>query len=119
MLYKKIEFFIYSLTCREMDMEFKPISWNKPLMRVKARIDTGKDFVNNFNKFITIQKFTGNTIKKTFASFNPNSGKVCYGSHSHKCWSCSPQAKTIQKDTTNFKRYTVRGEIRDNNSCEY
>ena len=97
----------------------QPISWNKPMMLVKARIDTGKDFVNNFNKFVTIRKFTGNTLKNRFTSFNPNSGKVCYGSHRHKCWSCSPQVKQVQKDTTNFKRYTVRGEIKDNNSNDY
>lgn len=101
-----------------MDTEFEPISWNKPLMRVKARIETGKDFVNNFNKFITLQKFTGNTIKKTFTSFNTKTGKVCYGSHKHKCWSCSPQVKQVQKDLTQFKRYAVRGEIR-NNSYDY
>ena len=104
-----------------MDMyyENEPISWNKPLMRVKARLNTGEDFVNNFNKYVTISKFTGNTIKKRFTSFNPNSGKVCYGSHRHKCWSCSPQVKQVQKDVTNFKRYTVGGEIKDNNSHEY
>jgi len=104
-----------------MDMyyENEPISWNKPLMRVKARLNTGKDFVNNFNKYITIHKFTGNTIKNRFTSFNPISGKVCYGSHRHKCWSCSPQEKQVQKDVTNFKRYTVRGEIKDNNSRDY
>jgi hypothetical protein len=107
-----------------MDMYYdnQPISWNKPLMRVKARIDSGKGGLNNFNtfdKFVTIQKFTGNTIKKTFTSFNPNSGKVCYGSHSHKCWSCSAQVKQLQKDVTNFKRYTVGCEIKDNNSNDY
>jgi len=107
-----------------MDMYYdnQPISWNKPLMRVKARLNTGENSVNNFNdinKFITIHKFTGNTIKNRFTSFDPKTGKVCYGSHRHKCWSCSPQVKRVQKDVTNFKRYTVRGEIKDNNSHEY
>ena len=107
-----------------MDMYYdnQPISWNKPLMRVRARIDTGKQVVNNFsdfNKFVTIQKFTSNTIKNRFTSFNPTTGKICYGSHKHRCWSCSPQVKTVQKEATNFKRYTVGCEIKDNNSNEY
>jgi len=100
-----------------MDTDYKPISWNKPLMRVKARIYSEK--IDHTNTFVTLMKHTGNTIKRTFTSFNPDTGKTCYGSHSNKCFGCKIPMKSIQKLQTNFKRHMVGGEIRDNNSHEY
>ena len=102
-----------------MDIDYAPISWNKRLMHIRASIETGNDDVNNFNEFVTLKKFTGNTIKKNYTSFNPNTGKACYGSHNKNCFGCKIPIKTIQKNQTNFKRHIVGGEIKDNNSNDY
>jgi hypothetical protein len=95
-----------------MDTDYTPISWNKPLMRVKARIYPSNTVFDD--KFVTLLKRTGNTIKDKFTSFNPKTGKTCYGSHRHQCWSCSPSVKSTNKRNTYFKRHTVSGEINDN-----
>lgn len=98
------------------DINISPIRWSKRLMNIKAKVYEPKKhggIMWHRDIFVNLKKHTGSTIKKMFNILNLKSGCVTYGSHSHKCFACKKDPKVVQKEQSDFKRYTVKNEIND------
>ena len=99
------------LTEYNAHIDHTPIRWSKRLMYIKARLDDPQQPFQH--KFVTLEKHTGNTLKKTYTSLHPSTGKICHGSHSHKCYACLQDPKRIQQKHSDFKRFNVKKAIAD------
>ena len=78
-----------------------PIRKDKKLLLVRARPDRGNGKANENWK--TIYTTTGNTIKKRWIMFTPDSKKIKYASHSGHCTGCHNDDKSVSKKKTIFK----------------
>jgi len=96
-----------------------PIRRDKKMLIVRARPDSGKG--KWYENWKTIYTTTGNTIKKRFVMFTPDSDKIKYASHSGHCTGCHRDNKSVSKMDTNFKtnfRAHTKEEIDDYYSTE-
>lgn len=76
------------------NFDYMPIRRSDRLMTIRARV-ISKQFTHTPDKFATIQKRTGNTVKKGSVSINTDTNKFVCGSHSKKCYACSPSQKPL------------------------
>jgi hypothetical protein len=79
------------------NFDYVPIRRSDRLMTIRARVITKQTlpFAHTPDKFATIQKRTGNTVKKGSVSINTHTQKFVCGSHSKKCYACSPSQKPL------------------------
>jgi hypothetical protein len=96
-----------------------PIRKDKKMLRIRAQPDSGKG--KWYENWKTIYTTTGNTIKKRFVMFTPDSDKIRYASHRGHCTGCHQSDRSVSKKDTDFKtnfRAHTREQIDDYYSTE-
>jgi hypothetical protein len=97
-------------------MEDPLIRWNKPCMRLKLRIQTPSAHYNDKDTYVTVDKFTSNTLKNSWNSYNPKTKEVRYASNriSKRVLSCtSNKAIELHEERRDFKRNFLNPSIKE------
>jgi hypothetical protein len=95
------------------NFDYSPIRRSDRLMTIRARV-INKQFAHMPDKFATIQKRTANTVKKGSVSINTDTHKFVCGSHSKKCYACSPSQKPLlgrRKNLHEVSKHIVKETI--------
>lgn len=79
------------------NFDYVPARRSDRLITIKARMITKSILPGDLrpDKFATIQKRTGNTVKKGSVILDTTTQRNVCGSHSKKCYACSPSQKPL------------------------
>lgn len=97
-------------------MEDPLIRWDKPCMRLKLRVQKKSAHYKDKDTYVTVDKFTSNTLKNSWNSYNPKTNQVRYASNriSKKVLSCtSNKAIQLHEERRTFKRNFINPSIKE------
>ena len=80
----------------EDNFDYGPIRRSERLVTIRATEVSKKVGLGVMKDTrVTIHKQTGSTVKRNSVTVNKDTHKLVYGSHSKKCFACSPAQKPL------------------------
>jgi hypothetical protein len=102
------------------NFDYGPIRRSERLMTIRAREVSKKLGQALFKDTrVTIHKQTGNTVKRNSVTVNKDTHKLVYGSHSKKCFACSPSQKPLigRRKRLQESSKNIINEFSDEDDC--